>query len=94
MGHQHGGARRLLATSIVDPHGDHLSDARAKLHALADFAERFNDRLVRVESVAQGDGRALRVLDLADPDVRAAVNAFDGAKVTALYQSDAARPYP
>jgi hypothetical protein len=83
-----------LAAAIVDPHGDHLGDARAKLHALADFAERFSDRFVRVESVAQGDGGALRVLDLADPDVRAAVKGFDGAKVTALYQSDAARPYP
>jgi len=83
-----------LAASIVDPHGDHLADARAKLHALADFAGRFGDRFIRVESIAQVDGGALRVLDLGDPDVRAAVKAFDGAKVTVLYESDAARPYP
>ena len=42
-----------LGASIVDPHGDHLADARAKLRALADFAERFADRFVRVESVAR-----------------------------------------
>jgi hypothetical protein len=36
-----------LAASIVDPHGDYLADARAKLHALASFADRFADRFVR-----------------------------------------------
>jgi len=83
-----------LGASIVDPHGDHLADARAKLRALADFAERFGNRFVRVESVAQVEDGSLRALDLADPDVRAAVTAFEGGKVTALYQSDHARPYP
>ena len=62
-----------LAASIVDPHGDYLADARAKLRALADFAERFGDRFVRIESVAKADDGSLRVLDLGDPAVRAAV---------------------
>jgi type III restriction enzyme len=82
-----------LAASIVDPHGDHLADARAKLGALAGFAERFGDRFVRVESVAQVEDRSLRVLDLANPAVRDEVVAFQGGKVTALYQSGHARPY-
>jgi hypothetical protein len=30
-----------LAASIVDPHGDHLADAKAKLRALASFAETY-----------------------------------------------------
>lgn len=30
-----------LAASIVDPHGDYVADARAKLQTLADYAERF-----------------------------------------------------
>lgn len=43
-------------------------------------------------SLKAGDG-SLRVLDLADPDVRAAVMAFEGAKVTALYESEHSQPY-
>ncbi len=82
-----------LGASIVDPHGDYLADARAKLHALAAFAERFGDRFVRIESVAKVEDGSLRVLDLGDPAVRAEVRAFEGGKVTALYQSEHSRPY-
>lgn len=82
-----------LGASIVDPHGDHLADARAKLRALAAFAEQFGDRFVRIESVAKVDDGSLRVLDLGDAAVRADVLAFEGAKVTALYQSEHSRPY-
>lgn len=83
-----------LGASIVDPHGDHLADARAKLRALAAFAEQFGDRFVRIESVAKVDDGSLRVLDLGDPAVRVEVLAFEAAKVTALYQSEHSRPYP
>jgi hypothetical protein len=82
-----------LAASIVDPHGDHLADARAKVRALSAFAERFADRFVRVESVAKGGDGSLRVLDLMDPSVREAVMSFEGGKITALYESDLSRPY-
>jgi len=82
-----------LGASIVDPHGDYLADARAKLQALAEFAERFGDQFVRIESVAKVDDGTLRVLDLADPAGRNAVLAFQGGKVTALYQSEQSRPY-
>jgi len=85
---------RTLGASIVDPHGDYLADARAKLQALAAFAEQFSDRFVRIESVAKVDDGSLRVLDLADPAVRAELLAFEGGKVTALYQSEHSRPYP
>jgi type III restriction enzyme len=83
-----------LGASIVDPHGDHLADARAKIRALAAFAEQFGDRFVRIESVAKVEDGSLRVLDLAAPAVRAEVRAFQGGKVTALYQSERSRPYP
>jgi hypothetical protein len=83
-----------LGASIVDPHGDYLADARAKLQALAAFAERFGDRFVRIESVAKVEDGSLRVLDLADLALRAEVLAFQGGKVTALYQSGHSRPYP
>jgi type III restriction enzyme len=83
-----------LAASIVDPHGDFLADARAKLQALAAFAEGYRDRFVRIESVAKVEDGSLRVLDLVDPAVRAEVLGFQGAKVTALYESEHSRPYP
>ncbi len=82
-----------LGASIVDPHGDYLADARAKLHALAMFAARFSDQFVRVESVAKVEDGTLRVLDLADAAARTAVLAFQGAKLTALYESEDSRPY-
>lgn len=82
-----------MAASIVDPHGDYIADARAKLRALADFAELHGDRFIRIVSIAKGDDGSLRALDLLEPGVRTAVRDFDGAKVTALYDSAVAVPY-
>lgn len=82
-----------LAVSIVDPHGDHLADAKGKLRALADFVETHGDRFIRVVSIAKGTDGSLRTLDLLEPEVRKAVREFDGAKVSALYDSAAAAPY-
>jgi type III restriction enzyme len=82
-----------LGASIVDPHGDHLADAKGKLRALADFAETFGDRFIRIVSIAKGSDGSLRVLDLLEPQVRKAVRDFDGAKVSALYDSAPALPY-
>jgi type III restriction enzyme len=81
-----------LAASIIDPHGDHLADAKAKLLALADYAETYSEHFVRVESVAKGSDGSLRSLDLLDASIRKSVRAFEGAKVTALYES-AGQPY-
>lgn len=82
-----------LAASIVDPHGDHLADAKGKLRALADFAEDHGDRFIRIVSIAKATDGTLRVLDLLEAQVRQAVRDFNGAKVSALYESDAAMPY-
>lgn len=82
-----------LGASIVDPHGDHLADAKAKLRALADFAEAHGDRFIRIVSIAKGTDGSLRVLDLLESHVRSAVRDFGGAKVTALYDSAAAVSY-
>lgn len=82
-----------LAASIVDPHGDHLADAKAKLNALAAFAETHGDRFIRIVSIAKGENGELRVLDLLDDHVREAVRDFTGAKVSALYDSTAAQPF-
>ena len=69
------------------------ADARSKLRALADFAERFNDRFVRIESIAKVEDGTLRVLDLTQRRVRDAIQAFQGGKVTSLYESEHSRPY-
>jgi hypothetical protein len=81
-----------LAASIVDPHGDHLADAKAKLRALADFADQHGSRFLRIQSVNKV-GDALRSLDLLDADGRKAVRAFEGGKVSALYESQLATPF-
>lgn len=82
-----------LAASIVDPHGDHLADAKAKLRALADFAEIHGDGFVRVASVAKVSDGTLMTLDLLEPSVRQTIGEFDRAQVTALYESAAAVPF-
>lgn len=81
-----------LVASIVDPHGDHLADAKFKLRALADYAELYGREFLRIESIAKA-GDTLRALDLKEAGVREAVRTFEGGKVTALYESDAARDY-
>jgi superfamily II DNA or RNA helicase len=83
-----------LGAAIVDPHGDYLADARGKLRALATFAADHGETFVRIESISQADDGSLRVLDLKDSAVRDAVMAFEGGKVTALYESPDAKPYP
>ncbi|HSH58192.1 MAG TPA: hypothetical protein VK988_00855 [Acidimicrobiales bacterium] len=82
----------IVAASIVDPHGDHLADAKFKLRALADYAEQYGSEFLRIESIAKA-GETLRALDLQDAEVRKAVRDFEGGKVTTLYESDAARDY-
>jgi type III restriction enzyme len=82
-----------LAASIVDPHGDHLADAKAKLRALADFAESYQNQFLRIQSIAVGPDKTLRVLDLLDPDTRKAVRTFEGGKVSPIYTSQHAMLY-
>ncbi|MFN6121888.1 MAG: DEAD/DEAH box helicase [Actinomycetes bacterium] len=81
-----------LGVSIIDPHGGYLADTRAKLRALAEYAESFGEQFVRIESIVKV-GEKLRVLDLHDAAVRAAVLSFDGAQVSALYEGKLARDY-
>ena len=82
-----------FAASIVDPHGDQLADSKAKLRALASFAEDHGSQFLRIESIAKAKDGTLRSLDLLDANVREAVRAFEGGKVSALYESDHSAPY-
>jgi type III restriction enzyme len=76
-----------IAPVIVDPHGHHLSDALDKLRALADFAEEFGERFMRIEAVSKNEkgdlGTArkgkLVMLDLLDKKVRASVRKSESA---------------
>jgi hypothetical protein len=76
-----------LVASIVDPHGHYLTDALGKLLGLADFAEKYEDRLLRVEAVSKNEKGdlgpdtkgTLRLLDLANPDVRKVVRSSANA---------------
>ena len=79
-----------MRVSIVDPHGQHLSDALPKLRGLARFADEHGEYFHRIESVGQAKDGPLRVLDLKDPEVREAVAKAKG--VQALYD-DRARDY-
>lgn len=82
-----------LGVSILDPHGDHLADAKNKLRALASYAELFGAQYVRIESIAQAGDGELRSLDLKEASVREAVATFDGAEVRALYESEVSLPF-
>ena len=82
-----------LGASIVDPHSDHLADAQAKLNALVDYAERYGDEYVRIDSLAENSDGELVALDLQNATVREAIRNFDGSKISGIYDSDAARHY-
>ena len=82
-----------LGLSIVDPHGDHLADAKNKLKALARYAKRFEDEFVRIESITEASDGTLRSLDLKVAAVREAVEDFAGAEVGGLYESAASLPF-
>lgn len=75
-----------IGASIVDPHGHHLGDAIPKLRGLAAYAERFAAHFHRIDAVTKIDDK-LRVLDLTEPSVRAAVNAASDAAT--LYRDHA-----
>lgn len=79
-----------IAASIVDPHGHHLGDALPKLRGLAGYAERHGSHYQRIDAVAK-IGETLRVLDLSEASVRAAVAAATDA--TRLYESNHATDY-
>ncbi len=77
-----------LGVSIVDSHGDHMADAKNKLNALAQYAERFGDQFIGIESVTEISDGSLRSLGLKDEGVREALAEFAGAEVKALYEGD------
>lgn len=82
-----------IRASIVDPHGQHLTDSIFKLRGFADFAGRFGDQFDRIVAVAKIDNRKWRQLDLKDPAVRKLIHEHSISEVEPLYRSDLAREY-
>jgi type III restriction enzyme len=83
-------ANGSILVDIVDPHGAYMADALPKLRGLADYAASHGAVYRRIEAV-DGPTDALRVLDLMDPGVRAAVAAATSAKE--VFESTLARFY-
>ncbi|RYE69521.1 MAG: type III restriction endonuclease subunit R [Rhizobiaceae bacterium] len=79
-----------IVVDIIDPHGTFLADALPKLKGLADYAEAHGSVFRRVEAVDE-IGDVLKVLDLKDPVVRAAIRKAESAK--AAYLGPTAKPY-
>ena len=69
------------------------ADAKAKLRALATFADSYGDQFVRIQSISKAPDGTLRVLDMLDENVRKAARTFEGGKVSTLYTSDHSSPY-
>jgi len=80
-----------LLASIVDPHSGHLSDSLARLRGIADFAEKHGAAYARIDSLDTDKDKALRVLDMKDPDTRKAVRA--AATSSDLFNGPHARRY-
>ena len=74
-----------IKPSIVDPHGDYLEDAAAKLKGLATYAEKHGQAFARIESVIENDKGKLRSLDLKSETVRGAVLSHQTGSVATLF---------
>lgn len=79
-----------VVVDLVDPHGLHLADALPKLQGLALYAESHAFAYRRIESVAEANGK-LRVLDLTQAEVRAAIK--EATKAKSLYEGTLASDY-
>ncbi len=75
-----------IQASIVDPHGNHLSDAGPKLRGLADYAEKHSAEFHRIDAVIELDGKVL-ALDLRSESVRQAVKTVVDSDVKSLFST-------
>lgn len=82
----------VIRPSIVDPHGTHLDDALVKLKGLAKYAEEYGNEFHRIDSIANGSGGDLRVLDMKDAEVRKSV-LDSGQSAVELYSGRLAKKY-
>lgn len=81
-----------LVTSIVDPHGYHLSDALPKLKGIAKYAELHGRDFDRVLSVAEVNG-SLKSLDLQNHEIRSAIYEYQEDTTLGLFSSSLAEHF-
>lgn len=79
-----------IGVSIVDPHGDQYGDALPKVKGLAKYAEAYGHHYLRIDSLAEINGK-MKVLDLKSSLTRKAVlETPDGSGVQTLYSDHGA----
>ncbi len=79
-----------VVADIVDPHGTFLSDSMPKLLGLVDYAEEHSKHFRRIDAIAKV-GDKLKVIDLKEKEIRAAIKVSDSAK--SLFESSIAQDY-
>lgn len=58
----------VMMPSIIDPHGEHYSDALPKMRGLCNYVDEFGDKFARIWCI---DGTGKKYVDLKDPVTRA-----------------------
>lgn len=79
-----------LTASIIDPHGNFLSDAVPKLKGLSAYARTHPEAFHRIQSVALVDGDYL-MLNHLDTQVRQAIDAYEAPLADALFRDHGTR---
>ena len=82
-----------IAADLIDPHGAFLADALPKLKGLAAYAASHEGVYRRIEAIDEFDGQ-LKSLDLTNPDVRKAIEAYEGDTAAGFYQGEQGQDYP
>ncbi len=79
-----------IAADIIDPHGHYLADALSKLKGLAKYVKAHPRVFRRVEAITK-TASGYRVLDMIEPNVRAAIDTASNAQ--ALFEGEASSDY-
>lgn len=82
-----------IGRAIVDPHGDWLGDAVAKLKGYVAYLKDHPDMFVSVQVVADEKGGTYRYLDLMLPSVQKAIEEFSGSSAKELFTGKLSKPY-
>ena len=82
-----------IARTIVDPHGDWLSDSVAKLKGYVLYLRDHPKIFGSVQVVAEGRDGVCRYLDLMVPEVQSAIDTFAGSSAKELFHGPLSRVY-
>lgn len=79
-----------VVSSIVDPHGHHLSDAVPKLRGLASYASTHGEHYDRIHAVIKHEDKMMS-LDLLNEDIRDFVDSFTGDSTLPIFLEHATK---